>query len=238
MDSERLVRVTVMSAALVAVIAFGVAFIVPTAPSADVMEERYLGGRILPPGPAPQGLPLIPVRVNSAGFLEGVPTHLDWYDYCQPHAPGLSSHFFGTNAFSYYLSPQQLSIAERQGSEVWYADSIGEVVHADDFTELWQGASVMWRTPTEYGPDEQLLAILVKVDPNAFPKDIREEFMRDGFAAFNAAGTHLCCVVGYQISNSPSARNETTDVDYIFDPCHDSRYDVRDIRSYAVPARP
>lgn len=236
MESERLIRVTVLSMALIAVIAFGVAFVLPTAPSAIVAKDQdYLGARIIPPGPAPKGLPLIPVRVNDEGVLEGVPSHLGWYEYCRPNAPGLSTDFRGANTFSYYLSPQQLHIAEMQMGGVWYGDSIGEAVRPENFTELWQGASVMWRTPTEYGPDDQLLAILVKVDPNVYPENIRDEFMPDGFAAFNAGDAHFCCVVGYQVNNSPRAKDDAGQ-DYIFDSCHDSRYDIRDIRTYTVPA--
>jgi hypothetical protein len=33
-------------------------------------------------GPAPVGLPIIPINVNSEGIIEGQTTYLDWLTYC------------------------------------------------------------------------------------------------------------------------------------------------------------
>ena len=196
-------------------------------------ESTYWGARLLPPGPGANGLPLIPVRVNEAGLLEGVPTHLPWYNYCNPGAPGLSPDFGGSNVFTYNVVPERVQAADSQGIETWYEELHDQAARPSHFTEDWQGAQVVWRSPSD-SRVEQLRAILLRVDTSQYPENLRNEFMPDGFAAFNAGDTHFCCVVGYRENNSPRAKADDG-FDYIFDSCHDDRFDVRQIRKYDMP---
>ena len=240
MDSERLVRFAVLGCATVAVVAFGAAFAITASPDVDVETGRYLGAKLLPPGPGIGGLPIIPVRVDDAGFIEGVSSHLDWYSYCRSDMPGLAEHYGGDNRFTYALADERLRQAEVQGIDVWFEPLLGEQVRATDFTEDWQGAHVTWRSAGVTDPGGQMGAVVLKVPAGTYSDKVTREFAPDGFIAFNVDDTHFCCQVSWRLHNTPMAKTRATEddpggFDLLYDSCHDDRYDPRYIQSYERP---
>ncbi len=240
MESERLIRLTVLSAALIAVIAFGAAFALTASPRVNVDDGRYLGARLLPPGPGDGGLPVIPVRVDEMGLIQGVSSHLDWYSYCRPDMPGLGGDFEGDNRFTYSLSEERIWAAEAQGLEVWFEPLLDREVKATDFTEDWQGAHVKWRSQGVTDPGRQMNAIVLKVPNGTYSDEVTREFAPDGFIAFNVDDTHFCCQVGWRLNTSPKATTSVREddeggFDLLYDSCHDDRYDPRAIQSYDRP---
>lgn len=51
----------------------------------DIVEDEYKGmiyrGAKVVAGPPPRALPQIPVKIQE-GKVMGIPSHMDWYDYC------------------------------------------------------------------------------------------------------------------------------------------------------------
>jgi len=239
-ESERLVRLAVLSAALIAVIAFGAAFALTASPGVDVEGGRYLGARLLAPGPGIGGLPVIPVRVDEMGFIQGVSSHLDWYSYCRPDMPGLAIDFEGDNRFTYSIGEEPIRQAKAQGLEVWFEPLLGREVQAADFTEDWQGAHVKWRSHGVADPVGQMTSVVLKVPAGTYSEAITSEFAPDGFVAFNTDDTHFCCQVGWRLNTSPKAKTSVREdgeggFDLLYDSCHDDRYDPRAIQSYDRP---
>lgn len=231
--SDRLVRLVVLGGAFLAVSAFAVAFAFSASPAVNV-DPDYIGARILPPGPAQNGLPMIPVRVDEAGFLIGVPSHLSWYRYCNAGLGALEPERRSTNRFVFDQLDGKLEQARVQGMDLWYEERLGDAARPEHFSEFWQGAPVSWRSEGETDDGQVLRAVLIKIDPSVYSERIRKEFAPDGFAAFFAGSTFFCCNVGWEDNNNPKARFDDG-FPLLYDPCHDARYDIRDIRTYDYP---
>lgn len=92
---------------------------------------------------------------------------------------------------------------------VWFSEKAGEDVKAEDF-EAGKGAAVIWRG--------RIPAILIKLDQERVntPLDLEE-----GFAAFAARCTHLCCVANWHL--------DRPEMDMIFCRCHDGVVDPYNI---------
>lgn len=76
----------------------------------------------------------------------------------------------------------------------------------------------------------------MKVGPDAdYPAAFTREFAPDGFVAFLASSTGLCCIAGYGENTSPLARRDGQMI--LFDSCHASRWDPRDVRNYPTDFR-
>ncbi len=96
-----------------------------------------------------------------------------------------------------------------RGEGTWFSEKAGEEVNADDF-EVGAGAAVIWRG--------RIPAILLKLDQERVNAPIALE---QGFAAFSAKCTHLCCVANWHL--------DRPDMDMIFCRCHDGIVDPYNI---------
>jgi Rieske Fe-S protein len=183
-------------------------------------------------GPAPTGLPLVPVRVGDDGVLRGLPTRLDWYRYCNLQgSPGLQPDYAGDDSFRYHRHPELLERAREAG--LWWTERIGEVVMAADFLHVGDGAPVRWRS--DGAVDTGVMqAIVLRVRPEDYPASVRQEFVRDGFLAALSHCTHLCCIAGYRES-SEAAEAWGAAGDQVFCVCHGASYDPTKVARYALP---
>ena len=243
-----------------------VASLAPLAVSVNPIQKPlprfpYVGARILPPGPAPQGIPLIPVRVNADGVLEGVPENkeskvkhnLDWYKYCShEQAPGLNPGFTQDNRFRYFALKEKFAQAKAQGFDLWYESLLDQEVRADHFKKVGDGAPFRWRSEGQI-QNNIVTGIVIKVPLGDLKGeiDVKEKglqgFVHDnkdgtGFLAVVSFCAHFCCVPGYLENNSPKTKGQASDRGpvgvnntVIYCSCHDSRYDFMDIRKYTFP---
>lgn len=234
--TDGMAKAGLATTALLVATALGSILFLSVSPDMPPREaSAYYGARILAPGPATVGLPAIPVRVEDDGSLTGIPTNLGWYDYCHTSPPGLRRDAPVSNRFVYDLDADRLSIAHTRGVELWFEPLLGREANRDDFTQDWQGAHVRWRSDGAGGVDV-LPAILLKVGPGSnYPDAFTAEFAPHGFVAFLAPSTGYCCNAGYGLSPSSIARRDGHPV--IYETCHDSRWDPREVRSYPTDFR-
>ena len=107
------------------------------------------------------------------------------------------------------LSDVDNSFKYARGEGTWFSEKAGEEVNADDF-EVGAGAAVIWRG--------SIPAILIKLDQERVNTPVALE---QGFAAFAARCTHLCCVANWHL--------DRPDMDMIFCRCHDGVVDPYNI---------
>lgn len=228
------VKGCVGAAALGAVAATTVSMVKPlSAPQ----EERgagfpYLGTKLVR-GPAKVGLPMIPVKVNDKGELEGDATYLDWYGYCgHVQAPGLSSDFTEDNRFRFFVKPDFRN--------AWYGHLDGQIPLARHFADAWQGASVTWRSEGQKGADV-VTAMLMRIDPKALGKPadpvpametLYQSVVDTGFIAFVSFCAHACCVPGYMEAQIAKSDGGGKFWERIYCTCHGSVYDPRKLEVF------
>lgn len=263
MKRRDFVKTTMKVAAGGAIVASSVPIVVSISPIRRGMPRfPYVGVRILPPGPAPQGVPLIPLTVNEDGILEGIPENtkssvkhnLDWYKYCSHEkAPGLELGFTQDNRLRYFFLPDKIAKAKAQGIDLWYKDLIDKEVRAADFKELGRGAPFRWRSEGQE-QNNIITGIVMKIRPSEIKGRLPDGFVHEnedgtGFIAVCSFCAHFCCVPGYAENNSPLTKYQggggsffsSGDGDgidgheLIYCSCHDSRYDPFDIRQYTFP---
>ncbi len=217
---------------------------------------KYLGAKVLVGSPAPRGIPLIPVRVNEEGFVEGVPqdedeNYLDWYRYCShENAPGLANpEFTKDNIIEYFLTEEKLVKAGAKAAERWwYHDKLEQPIRADDFLRAkgsgikadgyGAGAAFRWRSAGQAG-NNIITGVLLKLHPDDFKgvdRETLERFMdmEHHLIAFSTYCTHFCCVPGFR--EDPTA-DQLGFWDMIFCTCHNSRYDPRKLTEYEFELR-
>lgn len=243
MDRRQFVKTAIGAATVGALGATGAGLVIPlsTAGGLKIRHFPYFGARRIG-GPAPQGIPLIPLKINGQGEIEGNPQlgafpegkephSLEWYKYCSHEgAPGLKDGFTDDNVLRYYNNPVKVAAAEAQGIPIWYKDRIGDRVRADHFTEINQGAPFRWRSEDQE-QNNIITGIIIKVG-NGNVKNVPQGFMAEDFIAFCSFCAHFCCVPGYQESNIPQKAGL---FDKIYCTCHDSVYDPRELRAYTFP---
>ncbi|HLF06925.1 MAG TPA: hypothetical protein VI893_07135, partial [Thermoplasmata archaeon] len=204
----------------------------------------YLGARVLR-RPAPNGIPLIPLRLNAAGELEGVPElkgvtpshNLGWYRYCSHEAaPGLDPDFTDDNVLRYYNAPAKVQFAAKElGHPLWYAGRLEERMRASQFPGVDFGAPFRWRSEGQE-QNNIITGIVIRIDPARLGGRPVEKFLaRDAdsgaaFIAFCSFCSHMCCVPGYAESSQAGP-----DLDKVLCTCHGSLYDPRDIRQFTGP---
>lgn len=255
MDRRAFVRLCAGTAAAGALAAAAVSV---ASPAVEVREGastlvRYVGAHRVG-GPAPRGVPYVPVRVNEAGELEGVPAFagrsvLPWYAYCgHESAPGLREEP-AENVLRYHVSPD-LPVRP------WYAPLAGEPVRPEHFAGDGFGAAFSWRSVGAIGKDV-LTGVVVRyaeaevrradvVKPPARALDEAEWseaasslFARVGGSLFVAASTfctHFCCLPRYR--ENPSA-GRVGAADRLHCACHDSVYEMREpvrYQAFSAPA--
>lgn len=250
MDRRRFVKTAVGAATFAAVGASGASIVVPLSTSGRLNIRRfpYIGARRVL-GPAPQGIPLIPLQVNAAGLVEGVPKlegaavehSLEWYRYCgHDESPAFDPGFTDDNVLRYFNNPAKVQKAAQElGQPLWYAQKLNQPIRADDFTEVGRGAPFRWRSEKLEGNDI-VTGILVKVDPGElkgedvkpFMAKSREDLPEPDLVAFSSYCAHFCCVPGYQESKIPLGKDL---FDMIYCTCHDSVYNPRMMKKYLFP---
>jgi Rieske Fe-S protein len=225
------------SAAGVAAVGAG-AMVNPLAMTSKAPFRRveYIGATLVS-GPAPQGIPLMPLQKAANGDLSvnpnppGVPGGvLNWYKYCSHEkTTGLQEGFAAKDeAIRFFLTEEK----KASTVEGWYLDKLGSVVNVRDFDAVGRGAGFNWRSQGQTGKNI-ITGIVIKIDPRqlAFenaPEDIvREQFIvptDDGNAmiAYSSFCKHFCCVPGWH--ESPLAKSQGF-FDKIFCTCHFSVYD-------------
>lgn len=214
-------------------------------------------------GPAPRGLPQIPVRVTDDGNIEGIWPETttitqegqeievaqeelggktysgEWFQYCgvesqENIAPGFESD----NLFR--AAP---------GKYEWQDDTYddGDTIHIDDFddyTEWGNGigsdgvgkpASVTWRSQDA---DADLNAIVIRspqIEEAAQNNEWLSASTDQGFMAYLNVCTHFCCIPDYKVLEE-SARYDAADGTYCV--CHQSTYDPFTLEEALFIARP
>lgn len=247
-DRRQFVKTAIGAATVGAVGATTAGLVVPLSTGGGLKVRRfpYLGARRIG-GPAPQGIPLIPLTVNDEGFLEGIPElgmfpdakephSLEWYKYCSHEgAPGLRKGFTEDNVLRYFNNLAKVAQAETEGIPIWYKSKLDGKVHIDDFDEVDKGAPFRWRSEGQE-QNNIITGIAIRVSKDSVRGKFPEGFIasRDDkdVIAFCSFCAHFCCVPGYQESQIPLKQGL---FDKIYCTCHDSVYDPRQIKEYTFP---
>jgi len=143
---------------------------------------RYYGAHRVG-GPAPRGVPLIPITVEDGKFVGKitVPTFdkdkgaattdpnsvhhiLDWYKYCgHAGAPGLKPDFTKDNTLTYFIADEKL-----KSITPWFKDLLGQPIKPKHFPADNFGASFIWRSKGQTGPNV-LTGVIMKAEPEGKP---------------------------------------------------------------------
>ena len=214
-------------------------------------------------GPAPRGLPQIPIRVTDDGFLEGIWPEVQtveqngaeievaqeelggvtysgaWFQYCgvesqENVAPTFESdNIFRANTGAYDWQDETYE----RGDRIRAADF-------DDYDSWGNGvgndgvgkpAAVTWRSEDA---DSTLNATVIRskrIEEAASQDEWLEASTDQGFMAYLNVCTHFCCVPGYK-QLAESARYGVADGTYCV--CHQSGYDPFTIEQALFVARP
>lgn len=195
-------------------------------------------------GPAPQGVPLVPLAAGDDGVLRGNPDPpevgravLDWYRYCgHDRSPVLQAGYVAPDeGLAYNVPPDKVpgigAWAAQTGREDvgWFLDRVGQPVLVEDFRAPGFGAPVAWRG--------ELTATVLKVDPGALVMDPDLRRLVEGFlvptpdgAALLATSNfckHFCCAPGWH-ETALSAKHDA--VDKLYCTCHNSVFDPLRLR--------
>jgi len=193
---------------------------------------KYVGVKVLGGSQAPRGIPIIPVRTNAAGELEGVPKHLEWYRYCgRNNAPGLSSGFATDNVFRYNVTPSVLADTKAEGIDAWYEGRLGQPALREHFDEVGKGAPAVWRSEGQESTNP-LTCLLVRIDIDQLDPRIATEFVPDGIVGVFATCAHLCCVPTWRASRVGYGEGHWDDITCH---CHGSWYNPRELAEYDFP---
>jgi Rieske Fe-S protein len=214
-------------------------------------------------GPAPRGLPQIPLRVTDDGYIEGIWPETttitqegqeievaqeelggrtysgEWFQYCGVESQeNISPNFESDNLFR-----------AATGSYEWQDETYdaGDQIHIDDFddyTEWGNGlgtdgvgkpASVRWRSEDS---DASLNATVIRseqIEQAAENDEWLSASTDQGFLAYLNVCTHFCCIPGYK-QLEEAARYDAADGVYCV--CHQSVYDPFTIEESLFIARP
>lgn len=214
-------------------------------------------------GPAPRGLPQIPVEVTDDGYLKGIWPDVttvtqegkeievaqmdlggktysgEWFQYCGVESQeNIDPNFESDNMFR--AAP---------GKYDWQDETYesGDQIHIDDFQdyEEWgngigsdgvgKPASVRWRSE-DADSDLNALVIRSKLIEDAAENDEWVSASTDqGFMAYLNVCTHFCCIPDYKVLEE-SARYDAENGTYCV--CHQSVYDPFTLEEALFIARP
>ena len=214
-------------------------------------------------GPAPRGLPQIPVQVTDDGYIEGVWPEVttitedgieievaqeelggrtysgEWFQYCGVESQeNVRPNFESDNIFR-----------AATGGYQWQDDVYdgGDQIHIDDFDDYqeWgngigndgvgKPASVRWRSEDA---DASLNAVVIRstqIEEAAEEDEWIAASTDQGFMAYLNVCTHFCCVPGYK-QLEESTRYDAGDGSYCV--CHQSTYDPFTLEESLFVARP
>ncbi len=214
-------------------------------------------------GPAPRGLPQIPVRVDDDGFIEGIWPEVqtiedegfeievareelggrtyagEWFQYCGIESQeNVRPNFESDNIFR-----------ANPGTYDWQDETYdaGDRIHIDDFDDYdtWgnnvgndgvgKPASTTWRSEDA---DADLNAVVIRserIEEAAEDDEWLAASTDQGFMAYLNVCTHFCCIPGYK-ELGESARYDAEDGAYCV--CHQSTYDPFSLEEALFIARP
>ena len=155
-------------------------FITKQTPSKKV---NYIGSTLVS-GPAPQGIPILPLKLEN-GIVMGDPAWappggkvsdptftsvLEWYKFCGRAArPGYRPDYNDStaNKLQYFVLPEKLASAAAGGIGLWFESLIGNDVRPEDFREVGYGAGVSWRSQGQSGLNI-ITAMVIRQNKKAF----------------------------------------------------------------------
>lgn len=232
MDRRKFVGVALAAGATGAAVAAGALTFIPLTKAIEPTPRfAYTGLKVLQGSQAPRGLPLIPVRVDADGLVQGVPDRLHWYRYCgRNNAPGLGEGFASDNVFRYHVSEQVLEQADAD-ADLWWRDRLGHAARASDLVEPGKGAPALWRSEGVEATNP-LTVLLIRVDPSRYDAAIAQEFFPDGILAVFNTCAHLCLIPTYRISRKGYGAGHWEHITCFG---HGSWYDPAQIATYDFP---
>ena len=223
---------------------------IPRAPGEPPV--RYFGAHRVG-GPAPRGIPFIPITLNADGVFEGkttIPTLdgsgevdvLEWYKYCgHSGAPGLKADFTNDNRLIYLAKEEYEHIITP-----WFKPYLNQPVKAEHFPADNFGAAFQWRSAGQGGANV-LTGVIIRIAksdvklvsstvPPAKPitqseyewllKNVFVEHEGSLYAGISSFCTHFCCAPGYRESEKLARPRAAWD--NIFCTCHNSNYNHRE----------
>lgn len=249
MDRRSFVKACVGVAGAGALAATGISMAatlaIPRSPGGGVID--YYGAHKVA-GPAPRGVPYIPVTVNAAGEFEGLPlirrgneeiNVLEWYKYCgHAGAPGLRQGWTDDNRLYYFIAEEKL-----HSITPWFNDLLGQPIRPEHFPAPGFGASFIWRSQGQTGAniitgvlirnrvDEFVLQATAVAPARPLRDDADFQFVRDnifheGYVGVSTYCTHFCCIPGYR--EAEALARPRGGWDSMFCTCHNSVYDQRE----------
>lgn len=265
-DRRRFVKGVVGGSALAGVMTTAAAGAsLATAPSGGGGGRMQYKGILRQAGPAPRGMPQIPVEIDDDGYLKGLwpePETIEdqgvevqvseteiadinytteWYQYCGLQTfSGIRPDADQDEYFRYSESSDYEWQSEVEG---------GGQVHVDDFEdyESWgnaigdQGvgkpANATWRSQ-DVPPEETIPVIIIrspKIEEATQEDEWLAETAPEGFIAIVNKCTHFCCVPGYK---STSQSTEYDAGNKIYCQCHQTVYDPFTIETQQTVALP
>lgn len=215
-------------------------------------------------GPAPHGMPQVPVEIDDDGFIRGVWPEIDteeiegveveiareelggleysqeWFQYCGHESyEGIEPNFDSDN---YFKSAPNASYEWQQEQK-----SEGDRFNISDFDDYqeWgndigsagvgKPASTIWRSE---GTEQQLPVIVLRstmIEEAAEDNEWLQASTDQGVIAWLNKCTHFCCVPSYKLA--PDAPRFDAE-DGVYCQCHQSVYDPFSITSALYTARP
>lgn len=254
MDRRSFVKTCVAAGGIGALAATGLGALRPlVAPRAAVAPPlRYFGARVVG-GPAPRGVPYVPITVQNGVFV--AKTHLardgerldvlGWHRFCgRKDAPGLRPDFTDDNVLTYHARPEYERLITP-----WFKRLFGEPMRPEHFEDVGYGAPFLWRSRGVAEP-QALPGVLIRVGEGAFREVaepmggakplargeldfLRREVFWKGFVAVSAVCTHFCCVAGYKEAEKIARPRNAWD--NVFCTCHGANYDPRQPVAYDMP---
>ena len=257
MDRRSFVKACVTTAGVGALAAsgLGLAAGLEIPRKAGLPPVRYFGCHRVS-GPAPRGIPYIPITIENGTFVgkptipkvkgDGEITALDWYKYCgHSGAPGLQLPFTKDNTLT-YLAKEEYESAITP----WFKPYLNQPVKLEHFPAENFGAAFKWRSQNQSGSNV-LTGIIIRApvsqlervtstSPPAKPIS-EEEFQwirknvwceKDGnfYIGVSSFCTHFCCAPGYREAEKLARpRNAWNN---IFCTCHNSNYNYRQPVAY------
>lgn len=209
-------------------------------PRAEPRELRYVGARAVA-GPAPRGVPFLPLALADDGALEVDPARalddlLVALRACgHEDAPALAESYRGDDRLRYHMDPGKLDAVNP-----WYRERLGEHVRPEEFPGDDAGAAVSWRSQNATGP-HIVTAAVVRLPTNgvrhategdaahrgqALSAQEHEAFLArytveaEGarFVATSTACPHFCCVMGWKEAEKLSRAHDAWD--RLYCACH------------------
>ncbi len=215
-------------------------------------------------GPAPHGMPQVPVEVDDEGYVRGIWPEIDteevdgveveiareelggveysqeWFQYCGNESyEGLEPDFDSDN----YLKSDGLTSYEWQ-QEQKDEDDRFNVSDFEDYEEwgneigssgVGKPAATTWRSEDTENDIPVMLIRSPLIEEAAEDDEWLQASTDQGFIAWVNVCTHFCCVPGYKLA--PDAHRYDAE-DRVYCQCHQTVYDPFSITSALYIARP